>query len=87
MVPFPVSMRITPTAMETTGTASNYNILHSSGGSPARTVCSTVPSYQVATPNNCRVYLTVASGLTAGNGSIAGSNNNTSAFLGWSAEL
>lgn len=87
MVNFPVSMRTTPTAMEQTGTASDYNVLHSSGGSPARTVCSAVPSYQVATPTNCRVYFTVASGLTAGNGSIGGSNNNTNAYLGWSAEL
>lgn len=87
MVPFPATMRTTPTAMEQTGTASDYNILHSSGGSPARAVCSAVPSYQVATPTNCRVYFTVASGLTAGNGSIGGSNNNTNAYLGWSAEL
>lgn len=87
MIPFPVTMRTTPTALEQTGTASNYNILHASGGSPARAACSSVPSYQVATPTMGRVDFIVASGLTSGNGAIAGSNNNTTAYLGWSAEL
>jgi hypothetical protein len=87
MIPFPVTMRITPTALEQTGTASNYNILHASGGSGARSVCSAVPSYQVATPMVGRVDFIVSSGLTSGNGAIAGSNNNTTAYLGWSAEL
>lgn len=87
MIPFPVTMRTTPTALEQTGTASNYNILHASGGSATRTACSSVPTYQVATPTMGRVDFICASGLTSGNGAIAGSNNNTTAFLGWSAEL
>ena len=87
MVPFPVTMRTTPTALEQSGTASNYNILHASGGSATRTACSSVPSYQVATPTMGRVDFIVSSGLTSGNGAIAGSNNNTTAYLGWSAEL
>jgi len=87
MISFPVTMRITPTALEQSGTASNYNILHASGGSAARTACSSVPTYQVATPTMGRVDFICASGLTSGNGAIAGSNNNTTAYLGWSAEL
>jgi hypothetical protein len=87
MIPFPVTMRTTPTALEQSGTASNYNILHQSGGAAARTACSSVPTYQVATPTMGRVDFIVSSGLTAGNGAIAGSNNNTTAYLGWSAEL
>ena len=88
VVPFPVQMRTTPTALEQTGTASNYNILHSSGGGAARSVCSSVPSYQVASQMAGRVYFIVSGGsLTAGQGSVAGSSNNTTAYLGWSAEL
>jgi hypothetical protein len=88
MVPFPVQMRTTPTALEQTGVASNYNILHSSGGGAARSVCNSVPTYQVASQNAARVYFIVAGGsLTAGQGSVCGSSNNTTAFLGWSAEL
>jgi hypothetical protein len=87
MIPFPVTMRTAPTALEQSGTASNYNILHSSGGAAARTACSSVPTFQVSTPTMARIDLTVASGLTAGNGSVGGSNNNTTAYLAWSAEL
>ena len=87
IVPFPVQMRTTPTALEQTGVASNYNILHSSGGSAARAVCSSVPTYQVASQNAARVYFIVPGTVTAGQGSVGGSSNNTVAFLGWSAEL
>lgn len=88
MVPFPVQMRTTPTALEQTGVASNYNILHSSGGGAARSVCNSVPTYQVASQNAARVYFIVPGGsLTAGQGSVGGSSNNTVAYLGWSAEL
>jgi hypothetical protein len=87
MIPFPVAMRTTPTALEQTGTAADYNILHSAAGAAARTVCNDFPSYQVATPTMGRINAQVASGLTAGNGSVFGSNNNTTAYLGWSAEL
>jgi hypothetical protein len=87
IIPFPVQMRITPTALEQTGAASNYNILHSSGGSAARAVCSSVPTYQVASQNAARVYFIVPGTVTAGQGSVGGSSNNTTAFLGWSAEL
>ena len=87
MIPFPVSMRTAPTALEQTGTAADYNILHSSGGAAARTVCNGVPTFSVTTPTMARVQFPVAGGITAGQGSVAGSNNNTTAYLGWSAEL
>lgn len=87
MVPFPVTMRTAPTALEQTGTATDYNILHSSGGAAARTVCNGVPTFSVSTPTMARVQFPVASGLTSGQGAVGGSNNNTTAYLGWSAEL
>lgn len=84
---FPTTMRTRPTVLEQTGTASNYAVLYSSGGGGARTSCSAVPFIETSTTNTSRVIFTVASGLTAGQGSILGANNNTTAFLAWSAEL
>lgn len=84
---FPVQMRIAPTALEQTGTGTNYNVLHTAGGAPARQQCNGVPTFQSANTNNARTYFPVASGLTAGQGSMAGNDNNTVGYLGWSAEL
>ena len=86
-VAFQVAMRSAPTALETNGTAADYNVLHQSGGVPARQACNAVPNYQIANKNGARVYFPVASGLTAGQGSMIGASNNTSAYLAWSAEL
>jgi hypothetical protein len=79
---FPTVMRITPTAVEQTGTASNYRVRHSGGG----TACSSVVSFVNGSPSNSFVIFTVASGLTAGQGSF-GETNATGAYLAWSAEL
>ena len=88
LVPFPVEMRTTPTALEQTGAPSNYNVLHSSGGTAARATCNSVPTFQQASKMAARVYFLVPGGsLTAGQGSVGGSSNNTVAYLGWSAEL
>jgi hypothetical protein len=87
LLTFPTRMRTRPTALEQTGTASNYAILHESGGAAARTACSSVPIFGQANSANARVTYTVASGLTAGNGAILGDNDNTTAYLAWSAEL
>jgi hypothetical protein len=84
MVPFPVSMRTTPTALEQTGTASDYRVLNSSGSLIA---CSSVPAFNSSTSSMMAfVLMTVSSGLTAGNGTF-GLANTTSGFLAWSAEL
>jgi len=80
---FPVPMRDKPSALEQSGTASHYQILH---GATA-TTCSSVPSFDTITSTT--IYSTnfiVASGLTAGQGS-GGRSNNASAYLGFSAEL
>ena len=81
---FPVTMRTTPTALEQSGTATDYAVLHSGS---TTTVCSAVPTFSSLTTTEIGVAnFTVASGLTAGQGSIGTSQTNT-AYLAWSAEL
>jgi hypothetical protein len=83
VVPFPVSMRTAPTALEQSGTAGDYRV-RTQG---TDTVCSSVPTFvNTATTTTSPVRFTVASGLTAGNAAIARSVNS-SAYLAWSAEL
>jgi hypothetical protein len=79
---FPVSMRIPPTSIDTTGTAGDYHITHSN----TNTTCNAVPTLQESTTLTAGVRATVASGLTAGHGS-AMRNQNAVVYLGWSAEL
>ena len=80
---FPVTMRIPPTAVEQSGTATHYRLVHGASAS----TCSAVPSFNAATTSMGRFRFTVASGLTAGDAAILASEATTSAFIGWSAEL
>jgi hypothetical protein len=80
---FPVSMRIAPTALEQSGTATDYAIRQ--GGSSVVT-CSAVPIYNQTTTNTYAASLSVASGLTTGQG-LFGRFANSNGYLGWSAEL
>jgi len=81
-IPYPVAMRTRPTALEQSGTATDYS-LRSAG---ANTVCNAVPAFQTATTfQGCSQFF-VASGIVAGN-AASFRNVNTSAYLGWSAEL
>jgi hypothetical protein len=78
---FPVTMRISPTALEQSGTAADYQIRHGT----TSTVCSAVPSFGATSPTGY-VQFTVASGLTTGQGcDLRGAT--TDAYLAWSAEL
>jgi hypothetical protein len=79
---FPVTMRIPPTALEQTGTAANYEVQHANTAA----ICNAVPSFVTANTTNAITNLTVASGLTAGQG-CNGRFATTTAFLGWGAEL
>jgi hypothetical protein len=79
---FKTSMRTAPTALEQTGTASNYSVLNQT----TNVACSSVPSFGQATVDNASVTFTVSSGLTAGNGVVIRSNA-ASTYLAWSAEL
>jgi hypothetical protein len=83
-VPFPVTMRIVPTAIEQDGVAADYRLWNSGTSSVA---LSAVPAYSAITTTNMGgVDCTVASGLVAGNATQLLSTNS-SAYLGWSAEL
>ena len=79
---FPVPLRTNPTAIEQSGTASDYRVLTSGGN----TTCNAVPVFQDAGYFSARTNFAVASGLTAGQGAMGGANT-ASAYLAWSAEL
>ena len=79
---FPVTMRASPTALEQSGTATDY-LLRIPNANP---VCSSVPTFSVACPFSATYNFFVASGLTAGQAMFARANT-TSSYLGWSAEL
>jgi hypothetical protein len=83
VVPFPTQMRIAPTALEQTGSASDYRIVTGAG---VTTNCSAVPTFVNAQVWQAVTTFTVSSGLTAG-GAGFGRELTTSAFLAWSAEL
>ena len=79
---FPVEMRTAPSALEQTGTAADYLLVFQNSA----TACSAVPTFENGNKNNATTRFTVASGLTAGNGLVSGSNSGSS-YLAWSTEL
>jgi hypothetical protein len=82
VVPFNVPMRVAPTSIDQSGTASHYQISHGA----TNTNCSAVPAILTSTTRTGAVQLTVASGLTAGQASAL-RFNNALARLAWSADL
>jgi len=78
----PVSMRTSPTALETDGTASHYAISNLN----TDTTCSAVPSFNDATINTVSVVGTVTAGLVAGGGCQL-RYLNSAGYLAVSAEL
>ena len=83
-IPFPVQMRIRPTALEQSGTAGHYSLLSAAG---VRGACSSVPTYDGSTTQWVGIITAFATGhLVAGNCTTFGAEN-ASAYLGWSAEL
>lgn len=80
--PFPVTMRDAPSALEQTGTASNYVVIAGAGNIN----CSSVPTYQTSSQWGAQFRFTVASGLTTGQATLARSTA-ANVYLGWSAEL
>ena len=80
---FPVTMRTAPTALEQSGTATDYSVRYLA----TFRACGAVPIFYEATTNSGFVELTTdLDVLTAGQGSNL-RPVNTSAFLAWSAEL
>jgi hypothetical protein len=82
LVVFPCVMRISPTAIETNGTASHYAIRLTSN-----TTCDAVPVFSNTDLDKAMVIFKKSShGLT--NGAAAfGRSENATAYLAWSAEL
>ena len=80
---YPVTMRTSPTALDQTGTATDYKIRVADGSTPD---LSTVPTFSNANPNEALTTFTVASGLTVGQ-AVIGRAAIANAYLGWSAEL
>ena len=78
----PVTMRIAPTALEQSGTAADYVVVHLG----TSTASSSVPILQTGTNITTAIRATVSSGLTQGNGCQL-RTANTNGYLGWSAEL
>jgi hypothetical protein len=79
---FPVSMRIAPSALEQSGTASDYGVVYLATSA----ICNSVPTYASSSTGNAYVQFNTAAVLTAGNG-ILGNTRTSTAYLGWSAEL
>jgi hypothetical protein len=83
-VPFPVEMRVRPTALEQSGTAADYVVTAASGS--GRTLTS-VPSFANANTTGADVSFVVSSGLVAGDATRMLDANTTAAFLAWNGEL
>jgi hypothetical protein len=79
---FPVTMRTAPTALEQSGTASDYNIGYQNTGS-ANT---SVPVFSSANPSLGLVIATTSAVLTVGQGARL-YQGGAAGYLGWSAEL
>ena len=79
---FPIPLRAAPSALEQSGTAGDYRV----NNLATTTVCTSVPTFNVASTNTALTLFNTGATLTAGQAS-AGSSVNTSAYLGWSAEL
>ena len=81
---FKQEMRTRPSALEQSGTASDYRIYIPSGA----VNCSAVPAYLEASAHSGTSSFTVASGLTSGQSSlIITAAASSVAYLAWSAEL
>jgi hypothetical protein len=83
-IPFPVTMRSSPAALETTGTAANYAVTLSSTGSQALT---SIPTFNAASVNSAGLLATSTTGnLVQGNATFLVSAT-AGVYLGFSAEL
>lgn len=80
---FPTTLRIAPTALEQSGTASDYYVNTATTATP----CNGVPTFgTLTTQHSAHINWFVSSGVTAGNATIL-ATNAAAAYLAWSAEL
>jgi hypothetical protein len=80
-VVFPVQMRVAPTALEQSGTATDYSVANN-----VVTVCNAVPVIGSSNVQSMNLSLQVAAGLVAGE-AVQARLVGTAGYLGWSAEL
>ena len=81
IVPFPVTLRTAATALEQSGTSTDYTVTNAAGNQAA----SAVPTFGSASKYNSNVNCTAAV-LVAGEG-VRLRGATTNAYLAWSAEL
>ena len=84
-IPFPVTMRSAPTALEQSGTAADYNNL-GLGTAGADITCSSVPTFNAASVQHASVTNTFSSTVVVAAAGF-GSTASATAFYAWSAEL
>ena len=82
-VNFPTTMRTKPTALETSGTASDYSVSRTS----THEVCNIVPTFAIATPYLAVVNTSQTSASLSTGQAVQLRANSTDFFLGFSAEL
>lgn len=81
----PVSLRATPTSLETTGVPANYSVYAAGATSPCNAAL--VLDTAGCSPEAVTITAPVAGTLTAGHGCALIANTNNTAFLGFNAEL
>ena len=80
--PFPCVMRTAPSAIEQSGTASDYKIRRSTTAT-----CTSVPSFVHATKNQAATNFTKSSHGFADGSAVRCMGGASGAFLAWSAEI
>jgi hypothetical protein len=83
-IPLFQTMRVRPTALETSGTPGDYSIRFQGAGSASLTAG---PAFSSSSVNHINLTATVASGLTAGNSINLRLLTANTSFMAWSAEL
>ena len=81
-IPFLVPMRDYPTALEQSGTASDYKIQRAQG----QVTCTAVPTFNTAHSTGGNIRCTVSGGLSTGDG-VRFRFGSTDSFLAWDTEL
>lgn len=79
---FPVPMRTSPSAIETTGTASDYDVSNVASGFS----CDAVPTFDGASTTQAHIYMNVTGSMTVGGGA-RGVTDGTGKYIAFSAEL
>jgi hypothetical protein len=86
-IPFPVTMRVAPSALEQTGTASNYRVAQASS---TQVNCTSVPFFVAGTTSTQLggvAFTSTSLSGTAGQSSQPANTTGGVGFLAWSAEL